>query len=919
MYTLRPILAVAALSILTLGSVGCGSKTALDHLASAQEYLIEDERSTAEVELKNALQKDPQLAEAHALLGRIRYAKGDIQLALKDLNRATDLGAEDEETRLTLLNAKLRLGLYSEVIGALEDQSGLSDDFEILLAEAYLLARDPDSAQVLFQKNLHVGDGLLGMAKVAFLENDLERAANYVDQAVVKDAENADAWLFKGEVELAQDNTDAAELSFKHAVEMPSSAVTARLGLARTYLVANNLDAARAAVDTAIQAAKNSPQAHYLRAVISYQQNDLDAAEQALDTVEKISQGNVQAMYLLGVVKYRQGRVYQARSILRRYLKQDINNVSARKLLASIASDQNDYEDVVDLLQSIAPHHSDPQIWAMLGTALMSLGKTETATEALETAVELAPDMAAFRNQLALGLLSSGQEQRAIAELDSAIQLGGEQRESDYLLIMVKTRDGDYAGANKALDDLLAKDPDNAVAYNLRGAIAMAQGDQESAAAAFEQSVALAADYFPPVMNMARIAEQNGDFDAAERLLTSASEAGNERAALSLVDLAIRRQQFDVALERINTAVQNFPESVPAHMGAARLLMATGKLSRAREAVDAARELSGDAPEVLLLKADISLRQGNRGDAAKIARKLQQVVVSNADNTNVLAAVGALQLRVDNLTGARRNLSRAIKLAEEASDQPMIPAMVNLVKLELAEDNAGKAQSWLQKLNELGVAGEEIALLQGDTLVAAGRNEDARKLFAQMAGEGSRAGTSKYVLLELQAGNYEKVEQVLDDWLQQYPNDGGMQQLLASARVQLGQAEAAKAQYEAMMPTKDPVVLNNLAWIYMLDNDPRALELARQANIEAPGNPDIEDTLGWILVNSGEVEEGLDFLRNSARERPNNASVQFHLGVAYQKLGERNSAIKALEKALTIGDFNEVREARKLLEALRSS
>ncbi len=914
MYRFRPCLNLTLLfAILTFAA--CGGKSAGQHVADARESLAENEPRVAVVELKNAIQKDPALGEAHALLGRIRFNEGDMTNAGKDLTRALDLGVTDDETRLTLMNVKLSMGGYSEVIGELEDQPGLAPEYQVMLGDAYLLAQDPDLAKPLFQNNLHLADGLLGMSKVAFLENDSNRALKYALQAVEKDPQNASAWLFKGEVELTTGDTEAALASFTSAQQVPAADVNGRLGKVRTHLIANDLELARSEVEALIGKMKNLPQAHYLMAVISYRQDDLDAAEKALDVVDRYANDNLQATYLMGVVKYRQGRLHQANSVLRRYLKQDITNVSVRKLLASIANDLGRPEDVVDLLQAVAPQHSDPQMWAMLGSALLRLGKTETATEALETAVSLAPDMASFRNQLALGLLSSGQDQRAIAELDSAIELGGEQLQSDYLLIMVKTRDGDFSGANEAVDALLAKSPDNAVAHNLKGSVAMAAGNPDLARESFMTANRLDPAFFPAVQNLARLAEADGNPDAAQQLLMPLSEAGNERAALALVDLAVRRQQFDQALGLIAAAVKKFPESVPAHMGSARLLMATGELRRAEDAVDQARALAGEVPEVLLLKAEISLRQGNRGDAVSVVRKLQSLVSRNDQNANVLAAVGALQLRVDNLTGARRNLQRALDVA----DEPVIPALVNLVRLELLEDNPAQAQQLLEQLRKLNVGSEEIDLLQGDTLVAAQRMDAAREHFGRMAEQGSRAGTSKVALLDLQAGNYAAVEDRLSAWLQQHPKDAAMQRLLASAQVQLGQSDAAKAQYEAMLPTTDPVVLNNLAWIYMTEDDPRAIELARKANSAAPKNPDIEDTLGWILVNLGELEEGLDYLRSSARVRPDNASVQFHLGVAYMKMGEHENAIRALEKALTIGDFNEVREARKMLEQLSSS
>ena len=62
----------------------------------------------------------------------------------------------------------------------------------------------------------------------------------------------------------------------------------------------------------------------------------------------------------------------------------------------------------------------------MLGAAQLRSGDMSAATESFQQAVDLAPDMAPFRNQLALSLLSAGEADQAIAQLSSAIDLDGD-------------------------------------------------------------------------------------------------------------------------------------------------------------------------------------------------------------------------------------------------------------------------------------------------------------------------------------------------------------------------------------------------------------------------------------------------------------------------------------------------------------
>ena len=57
-------------------------------------------------------------------------------------------------------------------------------------------------------------------------------------------------------------------------------------------------------------------------------------------------------------------------------------------------------------------------------------------------------------------------------------------------------------------------------------------------------------------------------------------------------------------------------------------------------------------------------------------------------------------------------------------------------------------------------------------------------------------------------------------------------------------------------------------------------------------------------------------LEASASQRPTNASVHYHLGIAYQQLGDHERARRSLEKAVGLGTFDEIDQARKALEQI---
>lgn len=109
----------------------------------------------------------------------------------------------------------------------------------------------------------------------------------------------------------------------------------------------------------------------------------------------------------------------------------------------------------------------------------------------------------------------------------------------------------------------------------------------------------------------------------------------------------------------------------------------------------------------------------------------------------------------------------------------------------------------------------------------------------------------------------------------------------------------ARAEYQLALDTgfQSAQLYNAIAWldIEFLDADPaRVVNYAAQAFEWDKDNPDILDTYGWVLVKSGRVREGLSLLEKAKALKPDMYCINLHLGVAYQKAGDRNRATEFL-------------------------
>jgi tetratricopeptide (TPR) repeat protein len=117
-----------------------------------------------------------------------------------------------------------------------------------------------------------------------------------------------------------------------------------------------------------------------------------------------------------------------------------------------------------------------------------------------------------------------------------------------------------------------------------------------------------------------------------------------------------------------------------------------------------------------------------------------------------------------------------------------------------------------------------------------------------------------------------------------------------------------------------PPAANNLAYLYAErgGNIDVALNLAQKAKEQAPDDPNISDTLGWIYYKKNVPGRAVVYLKEAAEKLPNQELIRYHLGMAYFKNGNRDLAIKELNQALKIDPkFQGADEAKATLNALK--
>ena len=353
---LRRRLRSALLLIALLPLTGCSDPTPEEYLARGQTELANGRVNAAVLEFKNALLGNPQLAEARLLLGELYHRRGEHLDAVKELERALDLGEDEERILPSLTASKLTLGRVQEVIGELEERAPLSPTLEVVLGDAYLRSGDTATAANLYEQALarepQLASGFRGLGKLALLTGDYTKALETFGRATELDPDNLEGWAQRGESAIAAGAYDVAGESFTALRQLPGGQILGALGMARTQLLDGELDEALREAEALLARAPEFPAANYLKALALFQKGDMEAAEAAVQQVQAVAPEHPPSLYLNGAIQFQLGKKLVARDQLERYVAVDPENESVRKLLASMYAEDSDFEAVVDTLSA---------------------------------------------------------------------------------------------------------------------------------------------------------------------------------------------------------------------------------------------------------------------------------------------------------------------------------------------------------------------------------------------------------------------------------------------------------------------------------------------------------------------------------------------------------------------------------------
>jgi tetratricopeptide (TPR) repeat protein len=579
---------------------------------------------------------------------------------------------------------------------------------------------------------------------------------------------------------------------------------------------------------------------------------------------------------------------------------------------------------------------------------LYEMGNMDDALKVIDTGLNKFPSSAGIRMVSCQVYLAKKQPDMALKMAEDAYSISKEDINSGLFLAGFVARNNMPDRFASVMAEMKKKYPNDYRIYMLQAEEAGRNKDVNNAIIYAKKALEL--NYSE--QNAALLSElyaQKGDNDSAIDTLNKAVMKFPSSVSLKLIlarQLLIRNEA-DKALQLIDPLTKSIPENPDVAILAARVYMMKGEPEKARSFIEYALKDKPNDPKLHSMLASIYFK------SAEYRRALAEVEITHKEgsssvellNIGVISALNLGQpekalMYIQMLKKAapsewatiyseityflyRKDSTSAFRLAEKAirtwpdkmealtiyaqtGAETIGPAAtIQEISSVCARSKSSNCMLVLSVLYEkAGMKNDALAKIKGAIAQDPGRED----LYYALADFYARNGMTALAIAEFK------------NLLIKKPDDMKSATMLAILLNDSGDTVNAEKTYSYILErdSTNKIAANNLAWILAArgrksDLD-KAMDLATRAKRSDPGNPSIADTLGYIYLQKGMVNNAKVQFLIALDKNPDDPSFNYHMAMALIKDGKKKEAASYLRTALKTKSFSEKDEAQKLLK-----
>ncbi|MBV8830205.1 MAG: tetratricopeptide repeat protein [Acidobacteriaceae bacterium] len=445
---------------------------------------------------------------------------------------------------------------------------------------------------------------------------------------------------------------------------------------------------------------------------------------------------------------------------------------------------------------------------------------------------------------------------------------------------------GDLRAAEVAVRSVLAKQPDDARALTLLGAVLDSEQKYQDAERAYRRALALAPNSLTLLNNYANHQMAVGDLNGARTsyLKVLAGDPTRANANLQLASISVRQKKAPEALrylQHLTPADRSLPE-------VGLLEMQALFLARRRDEAQAILErLNSRSDPRLSFSAGLGLASIGEYNEAEI--QFSRALEAAPANFDVLYNLGLAAYHATHYERARDVLQSA--LAQHPND---VDTLYNLAGVYIQLNQRDKALSLLAEAARIDPSRPNVQLSIAQTSNDLGYVADALAAYDRylnLVPNDSSAQRERAFMLAA-SGDIPGGIAGLKRYLERYPNDPKALYEIGIAEALSDPVAAARHLSEAirLQPDFVPARLGRGTLNFMQGKPALALPDLEVAAAHAPNNSTILDRLGETYLALDRADDAVKALQQAAALSPRQPHILLHLGRALAKSGRSQEA-----------------------------
>jgi putative PEP-CTERM system TPR-repeat lipoprotein len=497
-----------------------------------------------------------------------------------------------------------------------------------------------------------------------------------------------------------------------------------------------------------------------------------------------------------------------------------------------------------------------------LGALQMASGRKDLAEQTYRRVSSLPGGQ--YRTSHVLFLLHEGNADAAIAELKGLIDKNPRDREMRSLLVGVYLSRNEMPKANQVLSSVLEDNPKDIDALMGRARVELMAGQYAEA----ENDLLPVLGFQPGLVAAHHMLAKVYQAQGAEGLYRQELEEALRRdpqylgARLELASALMNEKAPQAALDLISQTPISQQNNVLVMVQRNAALMGLDRRDEAARGVEAGLKIAR-SPELLMQDAVLKLQRRDFAAARKSAEEALSLAPDNVRALDVLMGVYR----------AQGQTAEALKRAQEYAGQHPLSVPVQ----------------------------QYVAMV----LASSGKPADARAALAvaKAANPNSIGSDLDIARMDLSENKTDEARGILSALLARDSGNSAAGMLMAEVEIKKGDPAAAIDQYRRILKRtpRYSAALNNLAYLLADRNEQldEALKCAQQAKELSPDDGGIDDTIGWVHYRKGLYPTAVRYFEASTSKRPT-ATGEYHLAMAYLKMGDRRRGTETLNQALKL-------------------